>query len=396
MTPSFSPFFQLPHFNHERASQAKQGESNNNNSNSKRNKNKPVSFLSYLELEDGEKKGLEGLTEEEKEDVLNVCHAIPRIEAIVDAFIYSEEEEEGEEGEEKKGENNENDDEDDDADRFKNQLLPGRTILEGDIVTLRFKMRRLHVWEGEEEKGGEEKGDGNIVSSSSSSSSSSLRLTKGKLPELTNEQKNQDKELIPSIHSPYSLDILPEHWWAIILNEKNEVRGIKRIVDQSIELEKQFLFQAPMQAGDYDFSFRLIPEGYLGLEYTYPFHFTVHSKEMLPSYEVHERDLQISKDPTMFEQIANESMLLNVDEDDSDNEEEGGESRRRQQVVEASENSNEKTSKKKKKKCTKKKKNSKNSNSKKNSNKAVAGFESDDDEEFEDYQIVDDVSDEED
>jgi hypothetical protein len=285
--------------------------------------------------------------------------------------------------------------------------ISGKTILESDIVTLRFKMRRLHVCgsdvseASDEEVKQEDTNDDNrtmTVSSSSSSYLPPLELTVGKLPEeKTSEEKNRDRDLIPSIHSPYTLDFYPEHWWAIILfssgpNSPPQIRGFKRIVDQQITLEREFLFQVPPQQGDYNFIFRLVPEGYVGLTFDFPFSLKVLSKDLLPKYKIHERDQQLSKEPTMFEQIAND-LVENRDEDDSDEEVADSDNEDGEQGSTTAQHTENRSTNKQKSKINKKKNASKKgkSNKKANKKKVVVGFEDDDEDDVE----IEDVSEDE-
>ena len=104
---------------------------------------------------------------------------------------------------------------------LKNQMLDGSIILQGDQVNLKLTVRRLHGF---------------------ASSSSQDEQEEEKKGSSSNNNDDDDDYSAPSIYSSRCPLFLQEYWWALILDNKGNVKAIKRITDQSSEFEKVLFF----------------------------------------------------------------------------------------------------------------------------------------------------------
>lgn len=235
---------------------------------------KPIrNMTEYLHIEDSQKKGLNKMSESEKNEVFNTCKLLPAIK--IETKLVVEEEE----------------DEDKDAavDTYAKPQPSGFDIYEQDLVTLKITLTRENVLEG--------------------------------------------KEAAPVL-APYFPKSVREGWW-VILTEKNTQRnaanandgkrkgpeptifGVEKISSQARVVVHELRFMAPSKAGEYSMDLHVMSDCYVGFDEIIDITFNVKPAAELPEYTPHPEDVALDNEATLFEQV----LAANVDDDSSDEEE---------------------------------------------------------------------------
>ena len=273
-------------------------------------KNAVKTLCDYLHVKDEEKKGLNDLDEDKKNDVLIVCNEIfPRLDVTYKLFVEDEEEETfGDDYEEYTGiapfkEDDDDGDENEstavvktkgnmakyNAAKEAREAISGDSIYEGDLVTLRIKINRENVPEGEE---------------------------------------------APFVHAPNFPRPVKEFWWAVLTDKpkpaaKNApeapvtIYAIEKITKQDKHVVHDLRFGAPPKAGTYAVEIHLYSNSYMGLDTKEVIEFTVAEASELPEFVPHPEDVALDDEPTLFEQMM--AANQDVDSSDEDNDDEDDE-----------------------------------------------------------------------
>jgi translocation protein SEC63 len=266
-------------------------------------KNAATTLRDYLHVADEDKKGLNDLDDEKKNDVLLVCNEIfPKLDVTYELFVEDDEEEGfGDDYEEVTGniapkEGGEGNGDIDStavtkgkgsmakyvASKQAREAISGKSIYEGDLVTLRIKINRENLREGEE---------------------------------------------APYVHAPTFPRPVKEFWWAVLTDKpkpaaKNApeppvaIYAIEKITKQDKHVVHDLRFGAPPKAGAYAVEIHLFSNCYMGLDMSEVIEFTVSEASELPEFVPHPEDVALDDEPTLFEQM----MAANQDVDSSDEE----------------------------------------------------------------------------
>lgn len=241
------------------------------------------SLADFLLLTDAEKsKGLTGLSEEQRAEVLRVCSILPHLKVETKLFVEEPEEDFLQDA---------GDDEPANPKHVPPPAVqvPGDNIYEQDLVTLRITMTRENLPEG--------------ATASASPA-----------------------------YAPFFPKTIRENWWVVLTDKPNKPEGdakrtlanlnvyaFEKVADQGRKVVHEVRFMAPQRAGDYEMELQIYSDCYLGLDRTIAVPFSVLPAAELPEYKPHPEDLELDNEPTLFEQV----MAANVDEDSSDEEDEG-------------------------------------------------------------------------
>lgn len=250
-----SPLLQLPHIDEETARQLARGARQNR------------CLADYLRVPDSDKKGVSGLSEEQRGDLLRACELFPHLALSTRLFV--EEEEDGllDEGESPQD--------------IPADAIRGDQILENDLVTLRVTLTRENVPEGGEAS---------------------------------------------PVHAPLFPSPIKEGWWLVLTDMPRDdpkreaeatIHAIERISDQSRVVQHDLRFMAPPQAGRYSLLLRVVSDCYMGVDDEAEISFDVRPASELPAYKPHPEDVELDNEPTLFEQVMTADA-----EDSSDDEEE--------------------------------------------------------------------------
>jgi translocation protein SEC63 len=225
----------------------------------------------YLRTPDSEKKGLDGLSEAQKQDVYRTCNLFPKLKVETDLFV---------EEEEKWGDDDETANTSTEAKTDEEDL--GKKIFEQDLVTLRVTLTRENVT-----KGGR----------------------------------------AAPVYAPNFPKTIREGWWIILTESSKELRkgktepdihAVEKISDQTREMVHELRFMAPPRAGTYQMELQVLSDCYVGLDEHIEVEFEVHPADELPEYKPHPEDLELDNEPTLFEQL----MAANMDDSSDDEDDE--------------------------------------------------------------------------
>lgn len=271
-------------------------------------KNAVKTLRDFLFIGDDEKKGLSGLKENEKADVLTVCNDIfPRLEVTYKLYVEDDEEEDfGDDYEELTGNVSASTallaDETTtvaqspggnmtkyDASKKAREAISGSSIYEGDLITLRISINRANVEEGEE---------------------------------------------APYVHAPHFPRPVKEFWWAVLTDKpkapvKNApeppvtIYSIEKITKQDKHVVHELRFSAPPKAGVYSVEIHLISNCYMGLDMSEVIEFNVAEASELPEFVPHPEDVALDEEPTLFEQMLAANQDEDSSDDDGDDDEDG-------------------------------------------------------------------------
>ena len=271
------PLKQIPHLSEESFKEiAKESES------------KESTLKEFLRTPDAEKKGLNKLTAEERQDVLDTCAIIPCRKTKIDLYVEEEDE-------------NIDDDDDSDSESMKpitNGQVSGKDIYEGDLVTIRMSIERPNM----------------------------------KAP--TGEAPKRATALAPKFPAA-----VHEKMWVILTNKIMQgqeqgaaIHAMEKIHDRHHMIstgasadvyttQHEVRFMSPPKAGDYAMQLYIFSDTYVGLDETLDVTFTVKPASELPVYEPHPDDIDLDNEPTLFEQVmaANADDADSSDDDDDDN-----------------------------------------------------------------------------
>jgi translocation protein SEC63 len=233
----------------------------------------------FLRLPENEKKGLNGLSEEQRTEVARVCSILPHLKVETKLFVEEEEKDFLEDA---------YDDVPADKKPAAVEQVSGDNIYEQDLVTLRITLTRENVTEG---------------------------------------------ATAPPVYAPYFPKTLRENWWVVLTDRPNKPEGdpkrtlanlnvhaFEKVSDQGRKVVHEVRFMAPQRAGEYEMELQILSDCYLGLDHVVAVPFTVLPASQLPEIKPHPEDLELDNEPTLFEQV----MAANVDEssDEEDEEEE--------------------------------------------------------------------------
>jgi translocation protein SEC63 len=262
-----SPLLQLPHFTDEMARAVVRGAKGGAGR----------ALWEFIRAAPTDRKGLSELSPAHVEDVTRACDLFPHLEASYDLYV---EEEEG--------------DFFDDEDvtpaagaEAVQGAVRGEEIYENDLVTLRVKLLRQNVAEGEH---------------------------------------------APPVHAPLFPATIREGWWLILTDKPRvdssvsageaeaTIHAIERIADQSRSVKHEVRFMAPPQAGTYRMLLHVLSDCYAGLDEEIEIEFTVKPAGELPVYKPHQEDLELDNEPTLFEQVMTADVDDSSDEEDEEDE----------------------------------------------------------------------------
>jgi len=239
----------------------------------------PVKSLSdFLLLPDADKKGMDRLNDEQKQEVLRVCNIIPHLRVTTALFVEEEEKDflEGLEDALPPV---------DDTASAATGSIRGDQIFEQDLVTLRITMVRENVTQGDSAH---------------------------------------------PVYAPHFPKTVRESWW-IVLSDKPfpdssakkggevNIHAFEKVTEQTREVVHEVRFMAPQRAGEYEMQLLILSDCYLGLDQTHAISFSVRPASELPEYAPHPEDVELDNEPTLFEQV----LASNIDEESSDEEEDG-------------------------------------------------------------------------
>lgn len=274
-------------------------------------KNAVKTLRDYLLLKDDDKKGLNDMKEEEKNDVLIVCDEIfPRLSVQYKLFVEDDEEQGfGDDYEELTGNVTEDSAEPSsstvkanmskyDAAKAAREAISGESIYEGDLVTLRINLTRENVADGDE---------------------------------------------APFVHAPDFPRPVKEFWWVVLTDKprvdpKNKgpeppvtMYGVERITKQDKNVVHEVRFGAPQKAGKHAIEVHLISNCYMGLDMSEVIEFEVKESSELPEFVPHPEDVALDNEPTMFEQMmaANQDDSSDEEDEEEDSEVVANKTRRR-------------------------------------------------------------------
>jgi translocation protein SEC63 len=259
-----NPLQQIPHLTDESMEQI-----------AKESQSKQMVLKDYLNTPNDEKKGLEKLTSEQKEDVFATCSIIPCRKTTIDLYVEDEDDE---------------DEDDDDISKGNDKnKVSGTDIYEGDLVTVRVS----------------------IKTSNFEAKKNAPALTP-KFPDTTHEyiyiiltnQVSKGNEDEAGIHA---MDKVAAKYK--VLNKKNEITG--HVIQHELK------FMAPPKTGAYQLQLYVFSDTYLGLDEFIDVPFSVRPASELPEYIPHPDDAQLDNEPTLFEQV----MAANAEEADSSDDE---------------------------------------------------------------------------
>lgn len=231
----------------------------------------------YLEVPDEEKKGLTGLTAEQRAEVLRVCNILPHLKVETKLFVEEEELDFLADSGDAPAAATEDCDEDTD----KANAVTGDQIYEQDLVTLRITLTRQNVSEG---------------------------------------------ATAPPVYAPFFPKTVRENWWIVLTDKANRpesdpkrnanvnIHAFEKVSDQGRKVVHEVRFMAPQRAGSYEMELKIFSDCYLGLDHVIAVPFDVLPASQLPEYKPHPEDLELDNEPTLFEQV----MAANVDEDSED------------------------------------------------------------------------------
>lgn len=215
--------------------------------------------------------GLRDFTEDQCQDVLELCRALPRLD--VDAAVVVEgAEEDGDveigddgrvkaeastgEGEEKEGEEGKEEEEKQEASELSEapakRVTADRVIGDEDVCTLRLRITRRNVAEGDS---------------------------------------------APPVHAPEYPTEKKEKWYLLLLDKSGQiVQNLDEIESQDRVVEHtSFKWRAP-PAGDYKARFLLLSDSYVGFDRDITVHYRVVPQSEVPVAELNQDDLEFDKE----------------------------------------------------------------------------------------------------
>lgn len=274
-------FNQLPHFTEQHIKHITKG-----------SKVQAKSISEYVRIPDDEKKGLQGLSEEEKSDIIKACLALPKVSFSTKLFVEDDETVSfGDDYEVSPGDVVELDENSEAVKKYKSAVaaargVAGDQVYEGDLITLKVTLRRENI--------------------------------------------DEDEEAAP-VYAPYFPRVLREKWWLILTNKPKgkkasdpvpecTIMNMEKITSQSKVVYHEMKFPAPPKAGDYSVELHIFSDCYLGYDESIEIPFSVLPASELPQFVMHPDDMNLDKEPTLFEQMLSSNHL---EGDSSD--EEGGE-----------------------------------------------------------------------
>ena len=93
-----------------------------------------------------------------------------------------------------------------------------------------------------------------------------------------------------------------EIWWVMLCNhhgQDKQIRALEKVTGQGRVEEKKLMFQAP-GPGQYEFELHLKCDSYMGLDQAALVSFTVHSRDILPEYEMRHQHQHVNQHVVTF------------------------------------------------------------------------------------------------
>ena len=127
-------------------------------------------------------------------------------------------------------------------------------------------------------------------------------------------------------HAPYFPTAKAEVWWVFLATKEKKMIHYERISKTDKIVSHEFKFQAPpippnQTKGHYSLDVYVMSGSYVGLDEEVNLDFDVLDASTLPVHKIHEADLELEKDPTLFEQIMQANNIEESDGEDSEDDE---------------------------------------------------------------------------
>lgn len=277
----------------------------------------PVGTLAdFLALSDEEKTRRAGLSQEDAQELVQVCALLPRLGVETELFVEEEEEDDDDEDDSDAAKKAEAEKEVAEEEKEGAKKAPrGDEIFEQDLVTLRVTLTRHNL--------------PSVTSSSSSSSSQNKKAQKKAAQKL---KKSQEARAGP-VYAPLFPTTLKEGWWLVLTDKQDPlvaaatskevaIHAFEHVTEQERVVTHEIRFLAPPRAGDYEMTLRVLSDCYLGLDQVIDVRFTVRPASELPEYKPHQDDLDLDNEPTLFEQMAAQNVADSSDDEDDDEDDE--------------------------------------------------------------------------
>ena len=240
----------------------------------------------YLRIPDNDKKGLAGLSEEKRAEVLRVCSLIPNLKVETKLFVEEPEEDFLADAGDDATSSNARKAPVDEEQLAKAAAVTGDQIYEQDLVTLRITLTRENLL---------------------------LGATAG------------------PVYAPLFPKTVRENWWVVLTDRPSEdpkrnanlnIYAFEKVSDQARTVTHEVRFMAPQRAGSYEMQLQIFSDCYQGLDHVIPVPFDVLPASQLPVYKAHPEDLELDNEPTLFEQVMAANQDESSDEEDEEEEEE--------------------------------------------------------------------------
>lgn len=240
----------------------------------------------YLRIPDDDKKGLAGLSEEKRAEVLRVCSLIPHLKVETKLFVEEPEEDFLADAGDDATSSNARKAPVDEEQLAKAAAVTGEQIYEQDLVTLRITLTRENLL---------------------------LGATAG------------------PVYAPLFPKTVRENWWVVLTDRPSDdakrnanlnIYAFEKVSDQARTVTHEVRFMAPQRAGSYEMQLQIFSDCYQGLDHVIPVPFDVLPASQLPEYKAHPEDLELDNEPTLFEQVMAANQDESSDEEDEEEEEE--------------------------------------------------------------------------
>jgi translocation protein SEC63 len=249
---------------------------------------KDKALITFLRAADDKKAGLNRLTADQRQDVLDTAALLPARDVTITLFVEEEDDDDDEEEEEEA--------KDDEVDSVVKAKPPsGKDIYEGDLVTMRVSLARKGVAK-------------QIKAAPALTPYFPATVHEGIWMILTGKPDG-GKEGVPMIHGMEKIA------------DGHKLAGTRKDTSNCHTVEHDIRFMAPPAAGSYSMQLYIFSDTYMGLDELIDVDFDVKPAAELPAYEPHPEDMELENEPTLFEQV----MAANQDEADSSDDDDEGE-----------------------------------------------------------------------
>ena len=217
----------------------------------------------FIRTPDNDRKGISGLSTEQRNDISKVCQILPHLKVDYGLFVEEEEPEDG--------------------------IIVPEKIYEQDLVTLRVTLIRENTPEGK-------------------------------------DSPPVHAPLFPkTIREAWWL-ILTDKVGSSPRKNNTEVviHAVEKVSENSRKIVHELRFMAPPRAGQYDMDLHVCSDCYMGLDVKIDISFTVYAAADLPEYVPHPEDVELDNEPTLFEQVMAANIDDSSDDEDDDKKEKSG------------------------------------------------------------------------